>query len=78
MTLSVAKQHHLVFVYVTQGYSAAKPLAILYGVNPRHISKYTRASGIKGKPGRQRTKQPKPKRSDHLWQRAIGRGSISR
>lgn len=77
MTLSQAKQRQLVFVYVTQGYAAAKPLAIRFGVNPRHISKYTRASGIKGKPGPARTKQPKPKRSDHLWQRAIGRGSVS-
>ena len=74
VALSHDKKRYLVHVYLTQGYTAAKPLAVKYGISPRTMSKYTRAAGIKGKQGR----EPKPKivRADR-WKAAIERGSIS-
>ena len=74
IALSHAKKRYLVHVYLTQGYTAAKPLAVKYGISPRTMSKYTRAAGIKGKQGRET--KPKPIRMDR-WQTAIERGSIS-
>lgn len=56
--LSDEQKRHLLSVYLTEGFCAAKPIAIQYGVNPRQMSRYARAAGIKGFTGRPRTKRP--------------------
>jgi hypothetical protein len=40
---SLAVRRYLVSVYTTQGYEAAKPLAIKYGYGPRYLSQMARA-----------------------------------
>lgn len=75
--ITAAQKRHLLDVYQTQGYQAAKPLAIQYGVSPREISKYTRAMGVKGKRGRELGKSwPKGNPSSPKWQKAIERGAV--
>ena len=39
---SLAIRRHLVSVYVTQGYQAAKPLAIKYGYRPRYLNQMSK------------------------------------
>lgn len=51
--ITFEQKRYLLHVYLTQGYTAAKPVAIKYGIGPRVISKYARAAGHKGKRGRE-------------------------
>jgi hypothetical protein len=51
--LPFEKRRYLLHVYLTQGYTAAKPIAIEYGINPKTISTYARAAGHKGRRGRE-------------------------
>lgn len=44
---------HLMEVYLTRGFTAAKSLAIQFGVSPKVMSKWARKSGHKGKRGRE-------------------------
>lgn len=77
IALSHDKKRYLLHVYLTQGYSAAKPIAIQYGISPKTISKFANAAGHKGKrgrePGKWGTKQTPNSRK---WQKAIERGAI--
>jgi hypothetical protein len=78
IALSHDKKRYLLHIYLTQGYSAAKPLAIKYGVSPRVMSKYSLVIGIKGKRGREIGKWKgvrKPPSS--RWETAVERGSIT-
>jgi transposase-like protein len=43
----------LLHLYLTQGYAAASPLAIQYGVTPKAMSKWARKVGHVGKRGRE-------------------------
>jgi IS30 family transposase len=53
--ISEEQKRRLLEVYLKEGFAAAKPIAISYGIKPAEISRYSRAIGVKGKPGR-----PKP------------------
>jgi hypothetical protein len=78
IALSHNQRRYLVHIYLTQGYTAAKPLAIQYGISPRTISKYTRAMGHKGKRGREIGKQwAKGTPGSARWQKAIERGAVT-
>jgi hypothetical protein len=51
--LSFERKRYLLHVYLTQGYTAAKPIAIKYGIKPRTLSDFARRAGHKGKQGRE-------------------------
>ena len=53
VALKFEQRRYLLHVYLTQGYTSAKPIAIQYGILPRSISRYARAIGVKGKQGRE-------------------------
>lgn len=76
--LSHDKKRYLVHIYLTQGYSAAKPIAIQYGIAPKSISKYTRDMGHKGKRGREfgKWKGTRQTPNSPKWDRAIERGAV--
>lgn len=77
--LTADQQAELLQVYLKQGYAAAKPLAVQYGICPRTISSYARAAGIAGKRGRQvgvwKGITGKTDNSAR-WQKAIERGAV--
>ena len=78
--LSLEKKRYLLHIYLTNGYTAAKPLAIKLGVSPRIISKYARAAGHKGRRGREsgiwKGIGSRYVADAALWQRAIERGPV--
>jgi hypothetical protein len=77
MSLTREKRQRLLHVYLSEGFSAAKPLALHYGINPRSLSKYSRAAGIPGKRGRPMGKRmPKGTPRSVKWGWAIERGAI--
>ena len=51
--LSFEQKRYLLHVYLTQGYTAAKPIAIKYGIKPRSMSEIARKAGHRGKQGRE-------------------------
>jgi hypothetical protein len=73
------QRQRLLEVYLANGFTAAKPLAIEFGISPRSIAKYARAVGHKGRRGRESGKwKGKTGRTHHdsRWQKAIERGAI--
>lgn len=78
IALSPDKKRYLVHIYLTQGYTAAKPLAVKYGISPSTMSKYTRAMGHKGRRGREPGLECWKKQTPNSpkWQKAIERGSV--
>jgi hypothetical protein len=51
--MTFEQKRYLLHVYVTQGFTAAKPIAVKYGVKPSSMSKFARLAGYKGKQGRE-------------------------
>lgn len=76
--LTFDQKRYLLHIYLTQGFNAAKPIAIQYGINPRTISNYSRAAGHKGKRGREAGQQyEKGTPNSPRWQKAIERGAVT-
>lgn len=79
IALDPAQKRYLVHIYISQGFTAAKPIAVRYGVSPRTISKYARAIGHEGKRGREPgVWKGVTGRTDNSprWQKAIERGGV--
>lgn len=51
--MSIEKRRYLMRVYIREGYTAAAPLAIKYGIKPKTMSKYAKAMGYAGRQGRE-------------------------
>lgn len=44
---------HILKIYLTRGFTAARPLVEFYGLSPKLMSKWARKAGHKGKRGRE-------------------------
>jgi hypothetical protein len=74
------QRQFLMQIYTTQGFAAAKPWAIKFGLSPKTIFHYARAAGHVGKRGRKPGEwKGKTGRThkDPRWAKAIERGAIS-
>lgn len=60
--ITPAQRAQLVEVYLKQGFQAAKPLAIEFGISPGNVCKYAKRDG--------RTRR-------HGWETAIERGAVT-
>lgn len=74
-SLTLEQKRYLLHVYMTEGLTAAKPIAVSYGISPKSISKWAKAVGHNGKRGREpgihRNGKPDPR-----WKIAVERGAV--
>jgi hypothetical protein len=75
--LTFEQKRHLLHVYLTQGFTAASPIAIRYGISPKSVSKYAKAAGHKGKRGREIGVHRGGGHNDPRWAKAIERGAVA-
>jgi hypothetical protein len=66
----------LISTYLRDGYDAAAPLAVEYGVSPRHVAKLLRRRGIKNTTKRGRKPGSEAGKNNPRWRWAIERGAV--
>lgn len=75
-TITFEQKCHLLHVYLTQGFTAAAPIAVRYGISPKSVSKYAKDAGHKGKRGREPGVHARH-HNDSRWNVAIERGAVT-
>lgn len=74
--LTFEQRQYLLRVYLEQGFTAASPIAIRYGISPKSISKWAKIAGHKGKRGREPGVHARH-HNDPRWKVAIERGAVT-
>ena len=74
--LTDKKRKHILDVYYSEGYRAAKPLAIEYGIRPQYVASLARENGTSGHAAR--IEQAKQSITAMLAEFRVGREDLLR